>query len=190
MTAFNSQHTLTSTLYSQLFSLRNTIDCFVFLSPWVIFLTFSSLGVLYALFLLLIFSDLISSFIFPFQLINQLTNSILNPWWLLSWVSRNLKILSVESIIEFGRRSSLPPLCLNHVETTGQVCVPQIYWVREVVNTWRQEKDRKKNGFSSIHLVNGNLSQSSFEYAESWKPKRDDTWTELTILRMAHGRKK
>ena len=72
------------------------------------------------------FSNVISSFIFAFQLINQLRNSILNPWWLLSWVSKNLKILSVESIIEFGCRSSLPPLCLNHIETMGQVWLPQI----------------------------------------------------------------
>lgn len=64
MTVLNSQHTLTSTLHSQLFSLRSTIDfCFKFSYPLkVIFWTTSSLGILYALFPNYNFSNLLFSF--------------------------------------------------------------------------------------------------------------------------------
>lgn len=152
------------------------------------FLTFSiPWGYFMPSFLLLIFSNLISSFIFPFQLINQLTNSILNPWWLLSWVSKNLKILSVESIIEFGLRKACP-LCLNHVEPRDR-SGSQTELIKEVKHLGSRRRERRMDLVPVS--INGKLYQSSWvrwalESKKGWHFEQN--W--LYWSGMAHGRKK
>lgn len=123
MTVLNSQHTLTSTLHSQLFSLRSTIDfCFKFSYPLkVIFWTTSSLGILYALFPNYNFSNLLFSFS-----IDKSTDKLYLESKMTAFLSfqRMWGFLSVESITEgggTGLRYSLPPLWLNHVEALASL---------------------------------------------------------------------